>query len=90
MGVGKLIGKTIKSIEVADYDHYGNRERVGEMYKFVTTEGKEIYLLCEGGDCPHYGQLMEIKNKDKNGMPFLYDEGIFIGKFKDVRVVEKV
>ena len=89
MGVSKLIGKTIKSIEVADYDQYGDGEQVGEMYKFETTDGEELYFLCEGGDCPHYGTLAEIEEKDSKGMPFLYEDGIFMGKFKDIKEYEK-
>lgn len=51
----KLIGKTIKNVEVVgDYDLYGDGDRVTEVTKITCADNTEVYLLGDGGDGDFY------------------------------------
>jgi len=86
-GLANLVGETIADVEVVDYDHLGDGERVDELYRISTTKGKQLYFLVDGGDCSHCG-LIEPVTLDQDGkVEGRYDPEFakYMGNFKSIK-----
>jgi len=86
-GLASLIGQTIVDIEVTEYDHLNDGERVDELYRITLADGKQLHFLCDGGDCAHYGTINEVKLNEQGKVPERYDENFaqYRGKFKSLK-----
>lgn len=69
----ELIGKTVKKVEVAEIDHYGDGDRVGEAYKVETDDGETHYYISEGGDTGFYATVCHKTEEEFD--EFMDEEG---------------
>jgi hypothetical protein len=84
-----LIGETIASVEVVEYDQIGDEQRVDEMYRVTTASGKVIHLMIDGGDCGHYGTMRAVDIGEDGHPRTGYGPGLgrYVGEFKKMRKV---
>ncbi|MCK4650460.1 hypothetical protein KAT36_04490 [Candidatus Pacearchaeota archaeon] len=86
-GFKGLIGKTIRDIEVVDYDWLGEGSRVDELYRITCNDGEVLHFVCDGGDCSHYGSISpaELDSDGKITGQYSEDLGIYRGEFKSLK-----
>ncbi len=59
-----LVGKTIKSVELEEIDHYDDGENVAQYYIIECTDGFSMVAKCESGVSFQYARLEQFTVKD--------------------------
>lgn len=86
-GLASLIGQTIEDVEVVDYDHLGDDERVDELYRITLADGRKLHFLVDGGDCSHYGSISPATLDEDGKVEGRYspDMARYGGNFKSLK-----
>ena len=84
-GLANLVGETITDIEVVDYDHFGDGERVGELYRITLADGRKLHFLIDGGDCPHYGTISPTTLDQEGKVEGRCSSAEYRGSFKSLK-----
>ena len=86
-GLANLVGETIADVEVVDYDHLGDGERVDELYRITLADGRKLHFLVDGGDCSHYGSVSPATLDQDGKVEGRYSPDLarYIGIFKSFK-----